>query len=632
MQAIEFMSKPDGASIESAGSPSGGARGDRAGVLARGLQMLQTARYFRAEQIARRLTSAVGRRLTRNRPVQRFGRPACDRDIRLSDGLTRISERCWSVRRGDTGTDERAAGIRAGRWMFLGQEQPLGLPLDWRSSQLAKMPRLWQFHLHYHEWLVDVAVGADAGGVEPWDHVLQWLGSFGECSEAEAGDAWHPYCISRRVPAWLAVWGRAPPPREHCDEIVRSIAAQMAYLEHRLELDLGGNHLLENARALILTGAALRNTDGDRWLERGMRIVDDELPRQVLPHGEHFERSPMYHVEMTHALEDSRDATADLRPEFSASCGEVVGRMRGFTQAILHPDGQIPLLADSALTADSRPAAGRPEPSLSAQGDRVGDYWAWRDRGDFLLFDAGPVGPDHLPAHAHADLLNIEASCDGVRFVVDSGVHDYEDGAMRQYCRSTAAHNVLDVDGENQCDVYLRFRMGRRGWPSPLLCGTGNGVAWASATHDAYRHLGVERVGRWIGCCAGGDWLIADWAAGRERRHTLINRMHLHPEVQVRHESPTLLLLERNGVRRWLRALGSGRMQVVRGWYCPQFGERIANPVVELRTQAAPPAVLGWEFSREPSAVSPTLSVHGGALHVLNWGPSGGIRQLIRLW
>jgi uncharacterized heparinase superfamily protein len=160
------------------------------------------------------------------------------------------------------------------------------------------------------------------------------------------------------------------------------------------------------------------------------------------------------------------------------------------------PHGTTPP-GDARWSSTTRSAA-------AAAARRVGDYWTWRHERDYLLFDAGPVGPDHLPAHAHADLLNIEISIDGRRFVVDSGVFDYEDGPMRRYCRSTAAHNALEIDGASQCDMWSRFRMGHRGWPTSLFTGSEGGFDWTSAAHNAYRRLGAPTVGRWIACRPGG--------------------------------------------------------------------------------------------------------------------------------
>ena len=43
-----------------------------------------------------------------------------------------------------------------------------------------------------------------------------------------------------------------------------------------------------------------------------------------------------------------------------------------------------------------------------------------------LLLDVGPLGPDYLPAHGHADTLSFEMALHGQRVIVDSGVSRYD--------------------------------------------------------------------------------------------------------------------------------------------------------------------------------------------------------------
>jgi uncharacterized heparinase superfamily protein len=421
----------------------------------------------------------------------------------------------------------------------------------------------------------------------------------------------------------LCLLAMHPPETRQKSEILRSAAGQAEFLARHLEWDVGGNHLLENARALIFAGRAIDSPHAEGWLHRGLEIIRRELPIQVLPHGEHFERSPMYHQEMLELLHEVGQLTGDYDQEFSAKCRRTVAAMREFRESLLHPDGDVPQLGDTVLSvgAPAGPAASAhgaaalagpmdPAPRSAARDG----YWTFRCGGDFLLLDAAPVGPDHLPAHAHADLLTIEASLDGARWIVDAGVFDYEDGAMRAYCRSTAAHNVLEVDGQNQCDVWGRFRMGARGWPAPLQSGKWATARWAGAVHNAYRRLGVPVVGRFV-CCRPDEWLIVDWALGAGRRR-LVNRLHLHPECRVAARDGVELQLARGPTRVWLRALGAGAMRTVPGWWSPRWGERFENCVIEHEQSTELPAVVGWQLSRQPAITPPRVTMTARTLRI----------------
>ena len=59
--------------------------------------------------------------------------------------------------------------------------------------------------------------------------------------------------------------------------------------------DLLGNHLFENAKALIFAGCFFEGAPADAWFECGAQVLGKELGEQILPDGGYFELSPMYH-------------------------------------------------------------------------------------------------------------------------------------------------------------------------------------------------------------------------------------------------------------------------------------------------------------------------------------------------
>jgi len=418
-------------------------------------------------------------------------------------------------------------------------------------------------------------------------------------------------------------------PSEHHQRFASSLESQTRFLERNLEWDLRGNHLFENLRTLILAGATFSGQPSDRRLEQGIRLFRQQLEEQLTPEGEHFERSPMYHAQMLLAVLDVRDATERLQPEFAAECRAAADRMARFLKSILHPDGQVPLLSDSALEETPDPGllleatnitphdqqdAGAPQ----QVGAGNNSYWVWRDGDDFLLFDRGPVGADDLPAHAHNDLLTIEASSGGERFIVDSGVFDYNDAEMRVWCRSTAAHNVMQVDGAEQCDLWSRFRMGRRGHPTGSAGGCDDEFRWAAASHDAYSTIGIPQVGRWIACRPGGPWILADWADGTGD-HAFCVRLHFAPGVTIAQQADreATLVLQNRSLK--LRLLAAGRISQETGWYCPDFGVRIESPVIRFDVQAVGPTMIVYTLSSEDSTGDVTVESRDGGDVAVVW-------------
>jgi uncharacterized heparinase superfamily protein len=482
---------------------------------------------------------------------------------------------------------------------------------------------LWRFHLHYHEFLLDLMAAGGRPGECPgdplWELVDDWIGQHRLTSAQLLTDAWHPFCLSKRIAVWLLLWQYAPPPEGLRARIAASLEGQTRYLERHLEWDLRGNHLLENLRTLVLAGACFDESVSRSRLRTAGRWLRTQLDEQLLPSGEHFERSPMYHAQMLSAILDVRDAAEALEPNLSEACAQASRRMADCLEPLLHPDGEIPLLSDSAL--DETPAvrvlleaARRDDASASTVmpgGGVVGSYWTWRDGGDYLLLDAGPVGADELPAHAHCDLLTIEASLQGRRVIVDSGVFEYASGNMRTYCRSTAAHNVLQVDDVEQCDMWSRFRMGRRGRPTGFRQGETGPFRWVAATHDAFRRAGVPVTGRWIACRSESPWIITDWADGAGE-HTLVHWLHLSPEVRVHLWSDDRAELDLDAGRIVLRYHTAGQLRVVPGWYCPDFGVRQRSAVLRFECRCRLPHAVVWSLRREPATGTVSVDRHGG--------------------
>jgi hypothetical protein len=138
---------------------------------------------------------------------------------------------------------------------------------------------------------------------------------------------------------------------------------------------------------------------------------------------------------------------------------------------MVHPDGGYALLNDTALgiapslaslyrrfPAPIDHTVGRGAWSLGSAGYRGYDNGA----GQYLVFDSGAIGPDHQPGHGHADTLSFELSHRGRRLITDTGVMTYAGGGVRQHDRSTAAHNTIEIDGRDQCELWGSFRCARR--------------------------------------------------------------------------------------------------------------------------------------------------------------------------
>jgi uncharacterized heparinase superfamily protein len=427
--------------------------------------------------------------------------------------------------------------MRQGALEFLSSRVTVGFPPRWEH---ADQPKLWEYNLHYFEWLWALDY-EDAKAV-----VLDWIRNH---SLTKGAAGWKPYPISLRLMNWCAVfWGRFREKMEadksFLETLWRSICQQAEWLARHLETHLLGNHYLENGAALAFVGSCFLGERARHWLGKGHSILSDQIAEQILRDGMHFELSPMYHCRVAYVLA-MLIATGNDR--LRSLAGDPFARMMRALAPLCHPDGGIALLNDSAFDICAEPAAlrsyGRHLLDDGFDGREVGTgcfalehagYYGWRGPGGtYVVADFARVGPDYSPGHGHADIFGFELSLGGHRVITDSGVHDYESSVVRRYCRSTAAHNTVEIDGCDQCDLWGAFRMAKRGYPRDVLWHPQGAGFTLSGWHDGYKRLPGQpihfRQMQWD--CAKG-LSIFDKITAR-RPVSCASRVHLHPACRI---------------------------------------------------------------------------------------------------
>jgi uncharacterized heparinase superfamily protein len=490
--------------------------------------------------------------------------------------------------------------IATGLFCLLNRQIKLGNPPNWSSA--AKESHLWRFQLQYHEFLLPHLAEVNSNLNPCWDFLEHWLNRFSAGPIDTRSDAWHPYCISRRLPVWLWLLTIGNPPASITSKLLRSLVQQAQYLSRNLELDLGGNHLLENLHTLNLLAICFPGSKLSAELFKQASRLQSELVAQILPTGEHFERSPMYHC---HVLANTLVTLIAAEAFGAVEFGELrrtASEVYRFLEGIVHPDGEIPLFSDSgfaeALSCNSiRQLAEICQLDVRAATPKSipGDYWTCRNGADFLIVDHGAVAAPSLPAHAHCDLLGFEASIAGRRWLVDSGNFDYEAGSMRGFCRSSLGHNVVTIDRQNSAEVWSKFRMGNRSSVRQITQGVEATHHWFAATHDSHQRQGCGLSSRFF---AGSEklWLCADHVHCQPPQ-LCEGWLHLAPEITVDSIEKDNLKLKYDSVTRFLHFFGCELIDLTEGWYCPSFGERLKNQVVCYRKSRGVD-LFGWVMTK----------------------------------
>ena len=346
-------------------------------------------------------------------------------------------------------------------------------PKGWNDPALDM---LWRYNLHYFDYLLMPQLLSATNVRSPQDLIEQWI------AENPRGSVpgWDPYPTSLRIVNWVK-WLEK---NELTPHMLASLAAQVKWLSHHLEWHLLANHLLADLKALVIGNNYLLNgAEGtppptkksvkireNPWIKNltlhWLRLYKKELAKQVLPDGGHYERSVMYHAII---LEDVLDIlhfcgsdAADLKP--------IAARMLRYLVNMTGSDGKIVLFNDAAdgiaKSTDALRERARALGIEVADAESFVDFpetgYARLTAGDFVLFvDAAQIGPDCQPGHSHADTLTYELYYKGRKVVADTGTSEYR-GARRAFERSTAAHNVVEVDGRNSSEVWSSHRVGSR--------------------------------------------------------------------------------------------------------------------------------------------------------------------------
>lgn len=419
------------------------------------------------------------------------------------------------------------------RFTLLGKTRNVSLPIAWQSAEQERETQLWWMTLNYMEFLEEVNDDIFASVVD------SWMSSVRPYAKGYWRDTFNSFTLSIRTVVWMQQLASrkmlAPSLRL---KLADSIAQQLQFLERNLETDLGGNHLIKNVKALIFGSVYFEGKTARGWRERALKLLARELPHQILVDGVHFERSLSYHnqvfvdlLEIRHVL--GCDPLAGALDRALAAMAQAIadfahgdGMPAQFSDAGLH----MSYSSEDCLNAHQVVFGSRPE-GRSAFAYPDAGYFGLREAETDSLFvvDCGPIGPDDLPGHGHADILSFEWSIAGKRLIVDQGVYEYVAGARRDASRSSQYHNTLSIAGVDQADFFGDFRVGRRAHATLLnfeqtqdgIVMEGRHDGFAPAVHT--RHFTVS----------GSEVTVNDCLQVNAHRKVAVSLL-LHPEARPR--------------------------------------------------------------------------------------------------
>ncbi len=440
------------------------------------------------------------------------------------------------------------------RFRFLNVEQVFSEKTDWDCTTQGK---LWQYNLHYFDCL-------HQPDLDPGDGLRLMLDFVEKLPDTPT--ALEPYPTSLRIINWVKFLSAHPSPLNPQPSLDKALYAQAHILADNLEYHLLGNHLLENGFALLF--AACRYGD-ERLFRLAEKILCAELREQILPDGGHFERSPMYHQTILHRVLDAynllkNNAVPQLPGSLKlpGSLATTAARMLAWLHTMTFRNG------DTARFNDTTRGIAPTTQQLEEYAQRLGilpagpslpavrgsydperppsDYYKFQSPDYELIADAGDIGPDYQPGHAHCDTLSFEMHIGGEPFLVNTGISTYEKDEHRQRERGTAAHNTVQIGDWEQSEIWAGFRVARRARAVVVA----SGHDFLEAAHTGYDWLGLRHVRRWE--CSETEVRILDVVVPRNvipgeaprnniPRYSYRAHFHFHPDVHVLLENDRLV-------------------------------------------------------------------------------------------
>ncbi|MCU0226902.1 MAG: heparinase II/III family protein [Bryobacterales bacterium] len=441
-----------------------------------------------------------------------------------------------------------AASILDGHFPLLGTHIDIPTPIQWRRdpvhghelppgyfrripyldfSRAGDHKFLWELNRHHHLVLL-----AQAWRLDPrpdyLDAIAAQLASWHEQNPFQRGMNWTSALeVAFRALNWIWIWhlcGAALPPATRA-ALLTGLYQHGCHLEYNLSIYFSPNtHVLGEAIVLHALGALFPDWPrANRWRRIGAAETARQTALQILPSGAHFELSSYYHLYAFDLLLFHNLLCSSASPPLAA--------MARYLHALNLPGGSLPLIGDddggrlfhpygerrrfaraslaAAAVHLSDPVfpcdpADLPEIAAWWLGPRVFSHSApgippqpvvFPDSGlvrlgdgvhHTVLFDAGGFGPFRA-GHSHSDALQILLWTAGEEVLADSGTCTYiADPILRDYFRSSAAHNTIRIDGHDQAVPAGPFAWNGR--PEVSLIAASDDSAEAICRAHGYTH------------------------------------------------------------------------------------------------------------------------------------------------
>jgi hypothetical protein len=218
-----------------------------------------------------------------------------------------------------------------------------------------------------------------------------------------------------------------------------------------------------------------------------------------------------------------------------------------------------------------------------------------------FVADVGEVGLDGLGGHGHLDALSFELTLHGIPLIVDPGSYVYTgDPDARNRFRSTRAHNVVMVDGEEMADLFPQklWRLGSEANPYDVCWQQDEDGFRLSARHDGYVRLpDAVHYHREFKFSAVEPRLMVSDRFQATGQHYVERFLHFNAGLELVPDEQCLLITARQNrcfVVTWDE---DTEATLIDDWVSTTYGERAKSRTLVLRNTIHGKSVLAFAIA-----------------------------------
>jgi hypothetical protein len=483
--------------------------------------------------------------------------------------------------------------------------------LSWRSDPFGDVQSSSRFRFHAFRWVWELLQAYHLTVCSEYlrkakELTERWIA---ECLYMEKGEyIWDDHATALRAIALCQLWTACRAVGSQSESFAKDLLA--ALIRHGEKLANASfyradhNHGVTQAHALLAIGLMFPHGNAEKWTRLGRARLEAQMRENVSAEGFHREHSPSYQVDVLRQFYDAYKLGSSFELEFSDAFLESLQKMLLRAALFVKPNGILAALGDtcptSPLTIKERDLIEWPgstgeylyritkgtrgNGSVSASNlFPASGYVFFRGTSDqteplnqerFLLCRLSTFDTSHV----HRDVFSFELYAYGNDLIVDSGGPYAYGDPVRNFFQSTAAHNTVVVDGQDQMVGEARLLHWETSPEYDLLDAEFQG--YPGVTHR--RAIIFVRP----------DYFIILDRLDSSKRHHFSQLFHLNPDlhaslggavVTTAHcdgGSTVQILPLLDGVE---AKLHQGSLRPLQGWVCLGEGRKIPNTVVEYR-------------------------------------------------